>query len=214
MVFALTREPDLAEVIEAGIDTAMEGLNTCIPGVILNYYPTTQTADVQLANKSLHQILDTDLLISEEYPTLPNVPVCFPSGGGIHVTFPLQQGDNCILLFSKSDINNFRANNTPNNEPGLIGLFSLSGSMCIPTRVSNSTYTPMYVDSDSVVISKGGLAAFAARADLIEAELQKIKTAHDTHVHILSIVGTTGTAAPPVIKYTPGEVACTTLKIE
>jgi len=214
MTLSMTREPSDAQVISEAITNRLQEINTCIPGVVLNYYTETQTIDVQVCNKIIYESYLIDDIVSEELPVLPNVPVCFPSGGGIHVTFPLVAGDNVIVLFSQSDINNFRSNNTPNNEPGLLGRFTLSGSMAIPTRVSNKTYTPTYVDSDSIVISKGGLAAFAARADLLEIELNKIKNA--THTHNYSWTGSPGSSitGSADINYTPASVACTTLKIE
>lgn len=44
-----------------------------------------------------------------EAPTIINVPVCFPvgMGGAAQVTVPLQEGDDCLLLFSQRSIENW-----------------------------------------------------------------------------------------------------------
>ncbi len=64
----------------------------------------------------------------------------------------------------------------------------------------------------AVVASDETLARLVARADHVEAELDKIKTAHNTHIHILTLSSGTGTAASPAIQYTPGSVGCDELK--
>lgn len=76
-----------------------------------------------------------------------------------------------------------------------------------------SIVASVYLKADGHVhLADDVAAALIARADRVEAELEKIKTAHNDHIHITSAtVGsgpTVGTIQKPAITYTPGEVGC------
>lgn len=178
----LTKEPTMSETIETGIEVALSDIHTCMPGVIQTYYPLTQTVDVKLANKQVFESYSSGDPVTEEYPTLLGIPVCFPSGGGINMTFPLAPGDNVIVYFSESDINNFRSNGIPSNEPGLLTRFSLSGGMAIPCNVANKTYTGVAnpLTNNAVVINAGGQSDFVALAAKVESNFNDIKTLINT----------------------------------
>ena len=58
----------------------------------------------------------------------------------------------------------------------------------------------------TVHIGEDTAAALIARADKVDAELEKIKTAHNTHIHITTATvgtGSAGVIAKPEITYTP-----------
>jgi hypothetical protein len=67
-------------------------------------------------------------------------------------------------------------------------------------------------ETASEIAIGGSGAQFVALANKVLTELQKIQTAHNSHVHILSIVGTTGTAAAPAVTYSPSPVAAEIVK--
>lgn len=74
--------------------------------------------------------------------------------------------------------------------------------------------TPTESDIFASVVKIGDASATAlALANKVNTELGKLQTAHNTHVHVLAISaapgsGGTGTAAAPLIQYTPGDVSC------
>ena len=72
---------------------------TSFPGVIQSYDPTKRTCVVQPALKAL--VEDVKGVKSwVNLPLLVDCPVQFPSGGGLTLSFPLTQGDECIVVFS------------------------------------------------------------------------------------------------------------------
>lgn len=79
----------------------------------------------------------------------------------------------------------------------------------------SSASIPTESDIFATLVKIGDAAATAlARADKVNAELGKLQTAHNTHIHVLAIAaasgsGGTGTSSPPAITYTPADVSCT-----
>jgi hypothetical protein len=69
-------------------------VHTALPGIIISYDNTKQKATIQPALKKSYTDGTT-----QEMPILNNVPVIFPRAGGASLTFPVLQGDTCLLLF-------------------------------------------------------------------------------------------------------------------
>lgn len=201
MAIKITKEPEMAEVISSAITSRLDDVNTCLPGVIVTYYPGTFTADIALCNKQVFETYLSDNLISEPYPILPNIPIDFPSGGGITMTFPLVAGDNVLVMFSQSDINNFRSNGSSDNEPGILIKHGLSGATAIPCTIKNREDGYFYNDTSAVVISGGGSSDFVALAGLVMDNLNTIK-------------GLFAANAGVPQTFEPTDVAATKLKVE
>jgi len=98
------REGDFQEMLLTALDALQARLWTSIPGIIETFYPEDQTADVQISIMGqIQNIVDgswSDVAIT----LLPKCPVEFPSGGGFTLTFPVEQGDECVVEFSKATI--------------------------------------------------------------------------------------------------------------
>lgn len=88
----------------------------------------------------------------------------------------------------------------------------------MPAYDASATVVKLVLNGTTVILGAESGAQFVALANLVLDELNKIQTAHNTHVHILagttSAVGTpiVATAAPPVITYTAAPVAATQVK--
>lgn len=84
----------------AMLDARQADLWTALPGIIQSYDPAKNTAVVQPAIQArLTSVIDgsvTDITL----PVLVDCPVKFPSGGGFILTFPLVEGDECLVVFS------------------------------------------------------------------------------------------------------------------
>lgn len=89
------------------IDRAMRGINTAIPGKIISFDPSTQTATVQPGVKMKTRIDGEEG--HEAPPNILNAPVLFPfaSTSGFALTIPIQAGDPCLLVFSQRSIDNW-----------------------------------------------------------------------------------------------------------
>lgn len=86
--------------IQAHIDAALRELHTCMPGIIKSFDPVTQTASVQPVFKTV--------FVGEpepfDLPLCVDVPVVFQEGGDFVLTFPVREGDECLLHFSERAI--------------------------------------------------------------------------------------------------------------
>lgn len=81
-------------------------LRCCIPGVIQQYDPKTNTASIQPAIRE--EIVNEDNTVQYmNLPILVNVPIIFPSCSVGSIKMLLKQGDECLVLFSDLSIDNF-----------------------------------------------------------------------------------------------------------
>ncbi|WP_175786641.1 Gp138 family membrane-puncturing spike protein [Burkholderia anthina] len=75
------------------------GVWTALPGVIESFDAGSQTCVVQLAIKI--PIRGSDgAVTTAALPPIVNCPVQFPSGGNCTLTFPVTQGDECLVVFA------------------------------------------------------------------------------------------------------------------
>ena len=73
---------------------------TEIPGIIESYDPKTNTCSVQPAIMAV-EFDDLGMASDNALPLCVDVPVYFPGGGGCHLTFAVQKGDECIIKFQQ-----------------------------------------------------------------------------------------------------------------
>lgn len=88
---------------QATLIAALAGLQasiwTALPGIVQSYDNIKQTVTVQPSIKAKAQNPDG----SFEWITLPlllDCPVYFPNGGGVTLTFPVAQYDECLVVFA------------------------------------------------------------------------------------------------------------------
>jgi hypothetical protein len=89
------------------IKYVMNNLNVVQVGTIQNFNPLNQTAIITLNTKRL---VATNPDTWESYPPLVDVPVLILGGGGGAITFPIKQGDECIILFNDRELDNWFQN--------------------------------------------------------------------------------------------------------
>lgn len=76
---------------------------TALPGIVQSYNAAAGTVSVQPALQST--ITGPDGTTRQQnMPILADVPVIFPGGGGATLTFPIQPGDECLVVFSSRPI--------------------------------------------------------------------------------------------------------------
>jgi len=119
-------KPTLTQGVKAAIDYALRSIHTCLPGRIEEYDHEEQMASVTpLLSIGYEDGTSLDL------PIVQNVPVVFPSGGGASITFPLEQGDGVLLVFSERSIDQWLARGgvVVPDDPRI---FDLSDAIAIP----------------------------------------------------------------------------------
>jgi protein gp138 len=87
----------LAEILTAFGDRIKAGTYYTLPGIVVKFYSSTRTADVQPAVNDPRFDPDTGELILEDFKIIPHVPIAYPCGGGFEITWPLVQGDKVTL---------------------------------------------------------------------------------------------------------------------
>lgn len=95
--FELLNDPQEADVRAS--NARLANLWTSIPGIIQSFNAAQQTAVVQPAIMA-KQFDINGVAKDVALPLLLDCPVQFPSGGGYTLTFPVAQGDECLVVFS------------------------------------------------------------------------------------------------------------------
>ena len=152
-----TQDPDLAEVIEAGIETHMAGFYTMLVGRVEAYDKDSQTADVQPLQANVY-VGDDDKRYAERLPVHTNVPVAFPVSGGYRIVWPLKAGDTVILHYSSRALSEVKASSGAESIPADDRRNHLSDPIAYPGgRMSALKYVPDGVmslgadDNDAVI---------------------------------------------------------------
>lgn len=100
MPVALNSQLGSKEQADAQLAQAiMSAMRVSIPGIIQSFDPDAVTAVIQPAIKGIeHDASGAE--VSVNLPLLVDVPVIFPRGGGCTLTFPVSEGDECLVVFA------------------------------------------------------------------------------------------------------------------
>ncbi|MFV2937622.1 Gp138 family membrane-puncturing spike protein [Klebsiella michiganensis] len=100
MPVALNSQLGSKEQADAQLAQAiMSAMRVAMPGIIQSFDPDAVTAVVQPAIKGAEQD-ESGAEVSVNLPLLVDVPVVFPRGGGCTLTFPVKEGDECLVIFA------------------------------------------------------------------------------------------------------------------
>jgi hypothetical protein len=146
------RHADNIETIQTHLDGRQMQIHTAIPGHIVSYNPVTMTASVQIGIQAMHEQIDGTIQAVTIMP-VADVPVHFPAGGGHTMTFPVRPGDECLVIFSERNIDNWFARGGV-QQPGdyrmhdLNDCFVLVGTRSQPNVLSNVSNDTVQLRSD------------------------------------------------------------------
>ncbi len=217
-------EPTWQEIISEAIESRLLELHTAIPGKVVSYDKATQTAEVTPVVQRAEPREDGGNTLTP-LPSIPNVPVSWPRGGGAALTMPLKAGDHVLLVFSEAAIGHWRASGEL-APPGDLRRHSLGYPYAIPGGGPESQILSDAAGDGEVVLTVGGnvfrvggaSAEMVALANLVQQALDKIQQTFDLHTHPVPGV----TAGPAAVVASPtatllvslGPVAATKLKAE
>lgn len=139
------------------LDTAlsrriMSEMRVATPGIIQSFNPDEMTCTVLPAIKG-SDADDKGGRASADLPVLVDVPVVFPSAGGCIITFPVKEGDECLLVFADNCID-FWWQNGGVQEPvdarmhDLSDAFAIIGPRSQARKISNISTTAIEIRSD------------------------------------------------------------------
>lgn len=91
------------------------GMRVSIPAIVQSFDPVTQTVTAQPALRE--RIKNDDLEPSwVDLPLLLDVPVVLPRAGGFCLTLPINQGDECLIVFADMCIDAWFASGKVQNQ--------------------------------------------------------------------------------------------------
>ena len=149
---------EVKDVIKEWIKKGGENIHVSMIGKIETYNPQTNRASITPVGSMTCP--DWQEL---PYPTIHNVPIQYPCGNGgkSGCTFPIKQGDTCIIVFADHQIENFLSgeksddmrNHSMNDAYAIPTLFSDS----VPTLKSNPNDVCMFNNGSLVVLNSSSM---------------------------------------------------------
>lgn len=148
----------LTEAVQAVLNIELESLNTCLPGTFESYNFKEQKATVKPLLKTKFE----DGAVADPNP-IAEVPVVFPRTLNSGMTFPINKGDGCILLFTQRSLDLW-LNNGGSVEPGDPRKFDATDAIAIPglfsfkqrNIASNNDDLEIHHNNFKIVITKAG----------------------------------------------------------
>lgn len=150
-------DPKLTALFEAAQQALSKTLNCARIGVIQAFNAggagDAATVDVKIAQQQVTSIAPNGVRTLADYPVLLRVPVLFPSGGGVTLTFPIAVGDECLVVFNDRALDDWVLNG-PGSPPSSSRLHDLSDGIAIvglrsnPRALENISTTAAQLRSD------------------------------------------------------------------
>lgn len=209
----MPKQLTMAEALGSILESFRSDLHVALPGIVRSYDSSTQTADIEPAVQRVIPSGDPEDEedTPERLPVIPSVPIAWPRAGAFFLHFPLAAGDTVLLVFSESDLNEWRAGSGEVVDPALAGRHGLSGAVAIPglstrgnliedagsnPRIGNDGDVYLEFPGDGTVQvgpSAADAAALASAVDALQSNLNDLITLFNAHTHsVTTAPGTTG----------------------
>lgn len=186
--------PSLIQVVKAEVKAQVAAVYTAVPGVVVSFdagppAQATVCLGVQL------KYVDADGAVKDVvHPRLAKVPVGFmgASGGGYSVTFPLAEGDECMLLIPDRSIDEWRANGGADQKCVDQRRHAITDAILLPIVTSTPGAIPADAQDGSALYLKmpasgaiwlGGDDLFVAQAEGTQARIRALEAALEGHTH-------------------------------
>ena len=197
MAIDLAQSPnEVKTIIKGWMDSRVSKIHTAMPGRVVSYDPSTNRASVQ-PNGDYKSEDGRNI----QYPIIHNVPIQFPmgQGGTAGITFPINAGDGCLLVFSETQNDDFLGGNKGDSEDSR--RHSLNDAIAIPgvyagaapSNVSHPGDVCVFIGGTMLRISEGSVeitgATLTVSGDVIGGGISL-----DNHTHM----GVHGKTSPPL----------------
>ena len=154
----------LGEVIESFIDYSMQNRFTALPGVVLRVH-----------NKGAQQLVDVQPCVSiknrddtvTQQATILNVPYQQPASSLGGVVFPLNVGDNVLLVFQMRGIDTWKYGEGGLSAPSDYRMFSNQDCIAIPC-ISPTSKTQTAANKHSASYALGDTIVFNGTVEIIQ----------------------------------------------
>lgn len=108
----IPNDPELKDLLDLFKKDIFLSLNCHHIGTVESFDKTNQTCKATINyKKTFYEPNGQGVYraVLKDYPVLVDCPVMFLGGGGYSLTFPVTQGDECLVLFNDRDIDNWFA---------------------------------------------------------------------------------------------------------
>jgi hypothetical protein len=140
---------DLSKLLRENVEYYMTDVHTALSGVVKKYDPATRRADVQ---PSLKRKLPGGKYL--DFPVIPDVPVLFPSSKKYTLHFPLEEGDEVMLITSERGTDSWKAKGGKGIEEADPRRFDLQDCYAIP-GLQAVDFIPVSEDGLNIVHKSG-----------------------------------------------------------
>ena len=153
---------------QAQIDNKLMDVHTALPAIIISFDPKKRTVSAQ---PTIQRVFSEGegKAGADNLPPCVDVPVVFPMGGGYELTFPINKGDECLLIFAERCIDSWFETGQP-SEPADFRQHDLSDAFAIVGVRSLANIQPVWtegvelhgngnhvrIDDSSVELGAGG----------------------------------------------------------
>lgn len=116
----------VVDQIKLAIKEQVNNIHTCLPGEIVSVDKRKGLVEVQ--PKAQMTFSNGKTL---DFPIIAGVPLVFPQGGDASITFPVKEGDQCLIVFSEQPLDYWfgEGEASPNVKHGLSGAIAIPGLM-------------------------------------------------------------------------------------
>mgnify|MGYP000079368428 FL=1 len=162
-----------------------------IPCIVQSYNEEQNTVECQPAIRE--KIIAEDASVSyQQIPLLLNVPVVFPGNSLFELKFPIQQGDECLVIFSDLPIDNFWVAGNVQN-PVESRRHDLSDGIAIPCNLSIPKVTAEAAYGIEID-SKGEIILRTAEGTITSSQLYSL--IHNHYHRVTTSTGNYDTGSP------------------
>lgn len=136
--------PTMNDLLDGYMKRALASMFCVGIGTIQEFTSSDQTAVVSLNYKRvIKDVEPTDNNIDMKdktvsYPLLLKCPVVFLTGGGGRLTFPVEQGDSCLIFFCDRDIDTWMQTGVTDSPPNSSRIHALSDAIALVGIRSNA----------------------------------------------------------------------------
>jgi len=184
----------LEDVLEDALSGALAArVHVSLPGRVIRYDRTTQTAAVQPIVRARFR-LENDSVETYRLPVLPAVPVCFPQGGGCSITWDLAADDDVLLVISERSLDEWKATASGDVEAQDARRFDLSDAVAL-AGLSSPSAPLAAVLAGTMVVSAPAIALGSASAAQAFVLGTAFKTLYNAHTHATPA----GPSGPPAV---------------
>lgn len=142
---------DIQSIIQGWTKQQIDNAHVALPAVIMSYDSSSNRASVKPSGN--FKAKDGRSL---PYPVIYNAPVIFPTGAGgkAGITFPIQSGDGCLVVFSDESISGYLAGQSTPTDPRR---HSMNDAIVIPGLYANGATSEVQYPNETCLTCEGSI---------------------------------------------------------